>query len=81
MEFKQHFSLPPVLGAETATAEDEDHGVLALQFGELPAFRRVVGKFVVGEGGPWNNVRSHMKSPQLEAHQEDGASTLLPHIG
>jgi hypothetical protein len=30
----------------------------ALQLGEFPAFRRVVGKFVVGENGPWNNVRS-----------------------
>ena len=36
--------------------------MLALQFGELPAFRRVVGKFVVGENGSRNNVRSHMKS-------------------
>ena len=62
MEFKKPFSLSAVLGAETAAAEDEHHGMLALQVGELPAFRRVIGKFVVGENGPWNNVRSHMKS-------------------
>src|SRR3984893_5002131 len=65
MEFKKPFSLSAVLGAESAAAEDEHHGMLALQVGELPAFRRVIGKFVVGENGPWNNVRSHMKSPQF----------------
>src|SRR6266516_6168285 len=36
--------------------------MLSLQFGELPAFRGVVGKLIVGEDSPWNNVRSHMKS-------------------
>jgi hypothetical protein len=68
MEFEKQFGLPAVLGAETAAAEDEHHGMLALQLGELPVFRRVVGKFVVGEDGPWNNARSHMTSPQLAAH-------------
>src|SRR3981081_2553726 len=67
MEFKKPFSLSAVLGAESAAAEDEHHGMLALQVGELPAFRRVIGEFVVGENGPWNNVRSHMKSPQFNA--------------
>jgi hypothetical protein len=61
MEFKKPFSLSAVLGAETAAAEDEDHRMLALKLGELPAFRRVVGKFVIGENSPWSNVRSHMK--------------------
>src|ERR1700738_3654619 len=65
MEFKKQLGLPAVLRAETAAAEDEHHGMLALQLGELPVFRRVVGKFVVGEDGPWNNVRSHTTSPQL----------------
>jgi hypothetical protein len=59
VEFKKPFSLSAVLGTETSTAEDEDHGMRALQFGEFSAFRRLVGKFVVGENGPWNNVRSH----------------------
>jgi hypothetical protein len=68
MEFKKQLGLPAVLRAETAAAEDEHHGMLALQLGELPVFRRVVGKFVVGEDGPWNNVRSHMTSPQLAAY-------------
>jgi hypothetical protein len=63
VEFNKPFSLSAVLGAETAAAEDEDHGMLALQLGELPAFRPVVGKFVVGENGCWNNVRSHKISP------------------
>jgi hypothetical protein len=59
VEFKKPFSLSAVLGAETAAAEDEDHGLLALQLGELPTFRRVVGKFVVWENGARNNIRSH----------------------
>jgi hypothetical protein len=33
VEFKKSFSLSAVLGAETAAAEDEDHGMLALQLG------------------------------------------------
>src|SRR5262245_48024902 len=66
MEFQKPVSLSAVLGAESAAAEDEHHGMLALQLGELPAFRRVIGKFVVGENGSWNNVRSHMKSPQFD---------------
>jgi hypothetical protein len=61
MELKKPFSLSAVLGAETAAAEDEHHGMLALQLGEFSAFRRVVGKFVVRENGPWNNFRSHTK--------------------
>ena len=35
--------------------------MLSLQFGELPVFRGVVGKLIVGEDRPGNNVRSHMK--------------------
>jgi hypothetical protein len=33
-----------------------------LQFGELPALRGVVGKLIVGEDSPWNDVRSHRNS-------------------
>jgi hypothetical protein len=62
VEFKKPFSLSAVLRAETAAAEDDDHGMLALQLGELSAFRRVVREFVVGENGAGNNVRSHMTS-------------------
>ena len=62
MKFNKPFSLPAILGAETSAAEDENHWMLSLQFGELPAFRGVVGKLIVGEDSPWNNVRSHVKS-------------------
>src|SRR5262249_2740780 len=62
MELNKSFGLPAVLGAETSTAEDENHRMLSLQLGELPAFRSVVGQLIVGEGRPWNNVSSHMKS-------------------
>jgi len=61
MQFHKPFRLPPVLGAETAAAEDENHRMLSLQFGELAAFRGVVGKLIVGEGSPGDNVRSHGK--------------------
>src|SRR5882672_2812475 len=36
MELNKSFSLPPVFRAETSPAEDENHRVLSLQFGELP---------------------------------------------
>src|SRR5208283_5265660 len=62
MELNKPFSLPAVLGAETAAAEDENHGMLSLKFGELPAFRGVVSKLVVRKDRPWDNVRSHRKS-------------------
>jgi len=62
MEFNKPFGLRAVLGAETSAAEDLNHWTLSSQFQELPAFRGVVGKLIVGEDSPWNNVRSHMKS-------------------
>jgi hypothetical protein len=62
MEFDKPFGLPAVLGAETSAAEDEDHRMLSLQFRELPVFRGVVRKLVVGKDSPWNDVGSHMKS-------------------
>src|ERR1700675_307261 len=68
MEFNKPFSLPAVLGAESSTAEDENHGVWSLQFGELPTFRGLVGKLIVGEDCPGNNVRSHIQPPFLLEH-------------
>jgi hypothetical protein len=62
MELNKHFRLPAILGAVTAAAEDENHGMLSLQFGELPAFRGVVGKLIVGKDCPRDNVRSHRES-------------------
>jgi hypothetical protein len=61
MELNKQFSLSAVLGAETSAAEDENHRMLSLQFGEFPAFGGVVGKLIVGKDRPWNDVRSHMK--------------------
>jgi hypothetical protein len=52
MEFNKPFRLPAVLGAETSAAEDENPRMLSLQLGELPAFRRVVGKLIVAEDSP-----------------------------
>jgi hypothetical protein len=61
MELNQPFSLPTIFGAATSAAEDENHRMLSLQLGELPALYGVVGH-VVGEDSPWNNVRAHIKS-------------------
>jgi hypothetical protein len=63
MEFNKPFGLPAVLGAVTSAAEDHNHGMLSLQFGESPTFRRVVGKFIVGEDSTGNNIGSHMQKP------------------
>jgi hypothetical protein len=52
MEFHKQFRLAAILRAETAAAEDENHGMWSLQLGELAMFAGVVGKFVVGEDGP-----------------------------
>ena len=40
MELQQPFSLPAVFWAEAAAAEDENHGILSLQLGELPMLSR-----------------------------------------
>jgi len=69
MELDKPFSLPAVLGAVTSAAENEDHWMLPLQLGELPTFRGVVGKLIVGEDGPWNNVRPHMNPSLIIAPQ------------
>src|SRR5213594_268684 len=62
MELNKSFSLPPVFRAETSAAEDENHRVLSLQFGELPPLSGMVGELIVGEDARWNNISSHMKS-------------------
>ena len=43
MELHKQFSLATVLGAEASAAEDENHGMLRLEFGELPAFGGMPG--------------------------------------
>ena len=62
MKLKKPFMLSAVLWTVTAPAEDKNHWMLSLQFGELAPLCRVIGKFVIGEHSPWNNVRSHIKS-------------------
>ena len=60
MKLDQPFGLPAVLGAITATAKYQNHWMLPLQFGELPTFRGMVGKLIVGEGSPRNDVGPHV---------------------
>ena len=43
VELDQPRGLSAVLGAVTFAADDENHGMLSLQLGKFPAFRRVVG--------------------------------------
>ena len=43
MELNQPFRLSAVFRSVTTAAEDEDQGVVSLQFGELPVFRGMVG--------------------------------------
>src|SRR5262249_11960979 len=62
MELNEPFMLPAVLGAVPSAAEQENHWIFSLQFGELPAFRGGVGKFVVREDSSWDDVRSHTQS-------------------
>src|SRR4029077_10574394 len=69
MELHKQLSLTAVLGAETTAAEDQNHGVRSLQLGELPMLPSVVGKLVVGEHRPWNNVSSHKKPQRLDARR------------
>src|SRR5580692_6252970 len=68
MEFNKPFSLPAVLRAESSAAEDENHWVQSLQFGELPMFCGLIGKLIVGKDCPGNNVRSHDTPFLLEHH-------------
>src|SRR4051812_38997089 len=53
--------------AVATAAEDENHGMWALQFGELPALRNVVGKLIVGEDGSRNNVESYDEKSSFRA--------------
>src|SRR3984893_7734797 len=60
VELHEPFSLPAVLGAVAPAAEYENHWIVPLQFGQLAVFRGVVGKLVIEEDSPRNNVRSHV---------------------
>jgi hypothetical protein len=62
VELDKTFSLPAVLGAEASAAQDENHWMGSLQFGELPVLGCVIGKLIVGEDSCWNDVGSHVGS-------------------
>jgi hypothetical protein len=63
MKLNQAFRVPPFLGAKTSTAQPDDHRVLSLQFGELPALCCLVGEFVVRKDRSGNDNGSYVKSP------------------
>src|SRR5579863_2752216 len=62
MQLNEAFGLATVLGTKGTAAEDEHHGMRALQFREFAAIRGVVGKLVVGKLGAGNDVGSHSDS-------------------
>src|SRR5260370_5343544 len=55
MKLNKSFSLPAVFRAETSGAQDENHGVLSLQLGDLPPLSGVVGELIVGGEWPRRN--------------------------
>ena len=61
MQLDKPLRLSAILGTKTSAPEDENHWILSLQFRELPMFSDVIGKFVIGEHSPWNNVSSHIE--------------------
>jgi hypothetical protein len=61
VELDEELGLAAVFGAEASAAEDEDHGLLRLQLGELAAFRGVIGELVVGKERAGDNVGSHVR--------------------
>ena len=72
--------LSPVLRTKRAAAQNYDHRVLTLQFGKLAMFSGVIGKLVIREDRPWNNVGAHFikkKSATIpnrsiqDVHQDD----------
>jgi hypothetical protein len=60
MKLDQAFRLASIFGAEAAAAEDKNHWIRALQFGELPPLRGVIGELIVGKDCAWNDIRSHV---------------------
>ena len=62
MELDEEFRLAAVFGTETSAGEDENHGMGALEVGELAVFGGVVGEFVVWECGAGNDVGSHVNT-------------------
>ncbi len=62
MEFHEQFRLAAIFRAESTAAENQNHGMLCLQLGELAMLAGVIGELVVGENGPRNNVSSHRKT-------------------
>jgi len=59
MELHEEFGLAAIFGAEASAAEDQNHGMRALEVGEFAVLGGVVGKVVVGKCGAGNDVGSH----------------------
>ena len=55
MKLKESFMLPSISWTKPSAAENYNHRIGPLQFRQLPALGGVIGKFVVGENGSWNN--------------------------
>src|SRR5690349_907570 len=60
MERHKPFGLATVLRTKPSSAEDQNHRIQPLQLGELAPLRGMVGKLVIGKGGPWHDISSHL---------------------
>ena len=67
VELNQPLRLAAVLGSITAAAQHQNHRIVALQLGELPAFCGVVGQLVIRKDGSGNDVSAHVKSSRTES--------------
>jgi hypothetical protein len=61
VELSETLMLSPLLWAETAATDYENHWILPLEFRELPSFCGVLEKLIIGEDSAWNNVISHLR--------------------
>ena len=78
MQLDKPFVLAAVLGAETSAAQDQNHRLLSLQLREPAVFGGVVGQLIVGEGGAWNHVGSHIKiSSSIDGGLAGAADRLM----
>jgi hypothetical protein len=75
VQLDEPFGLPAVLWSVASAAEDQNHGMLSLQFRELPVLCGMVGQLIVGEDRPRNNVGSHLSSSTTELAGVGAAAT------
>src|SRR5579872_7501833 len=69
VKLKKSCMLPAILGAKTATAQDENQAMWSLQFGKLPASRSVVGQLDVRKDSPPGTLSGRRGAPGRNCSQ------------